>query len=206
MFKKVSKIDRVLKVLCVFVSWEKTFTNTKFLFPLFPFVPTEDEEGDAMLEGDEAPSHFDLIKCGDCQADFALSDIVKFIEHKRKCFRTSNGSITSEDPPTLQLITKDGIKEETDIVSPVAATPTANGTADTRREDAEENEEMETAMSPLPTADIVRTEKPKIITPIKPRRMSSSSSQHGQRDTSSPRVKQTQTEPAQKQGKVYSEG
>ncbi len=153
-----------------------------------------------MLEGDEAPSHFDLIKCGDCRADFALSDIVKFIEHKRKCFGASNGSITSEDPPTLQLITKEAVqvKEETDVESLATATPTANDatTKIERREDDEESEEMDTAPSPR-TTDVVRTEKPKIITPIKPRRMSSTGSQ---RETSSPRVKQTQTEAAQQTG------
>lgn len=154
-----------------------------------------------MLEGDEPPTHFDLIKCGDCQADFALADICKFIDHKRKCYGTTCRDVSSsEDPPTLQLITKEDGKVQTQtqddmddkVTGATTDTTTLDDNATTTGSDEDGGEdEMDTKTA---TADIVRTEKPKITTPIKPRRISTPSQQQHQRDTSSPRVKQTQTD------------
>ena len=113
--------------------------------------------------------HFDLIKCGECNVDFALADIVKFIEHKRKCYpRTDH----------IQLVAS---AEEEDDAS--------DGKTET--EEARETTEKDDDQEDVTIMDVVvRSEKPKIITPIK--RISSTSS--GQRDPISPRVKQTQTQ------------
>ncbi|XP_022081364.1 B-cell lymphoma/leukemia 11A-like isoform X2 [Acanthaster planci] len=144
----------------------------------------DEDESQGILEGEEAPP-FDLIKCGECNADFALADIVKFIEHKRKCY-------PRVDPMQLMASSTDAA-EEMDEVG-LRKTETEEG----KREGEEQAKEEERAVAI--TDVVVRTEKPKIITPIK--RISSSSSV--QRDPVSPRVKQTQTQTAEPdQSKTY---
>ncbi|XP_072165303.1 uncharacterized protein [Diadema setosum] len=137
-------------------------------------VPAAGEDAEELMEGDEPPSHCDLLQCGDCETTFMLSDIVKFIVHKRKCWKKDREVATKlepgkrEDgsPPLLEpLLDKEGVAAETNSTSSSTTT----------------------TMSPLEA--ILRAEKPKIITPIK-RTASLSLS----RDAPSPRAKETQTD------------
>ncbi|XP_071786864.1 B-cell lymphoma/leukemia 11A-like isoform X1 [Asterias amurensis] len=142
----------------------------------------DEDEAHGILEGDEAPPH-DLIKCGECNKDFALADIVKFIEHKRKCY-PRNDHIQQSPPSEEGENGEDATLGKTD-------TDEARESTETAEEDKEEVTIMDV---------VVRSEKPKIITPIK--RISSTSSM--QRDLISPRVKQTQTQTSDpEQSKTY---
>ena len=117
------------------------------------------------MEGDEPPSHCDLLQCGDCETTFMLSDIVKFIAHKRKCWKKEAKAVTKSEPDKPEDGNTPLEMLEKDAMVAMAAT----------------------AMSPLEA--ILRADKPKMITPMK-RTASLSQS----RDAPSPRAKETQTE------------
>ncbi|XP_038047541.1 B-cell lymphoma/leukemia 11A-like [Patiria miniata] len=148
--------------------------------------PRDEDESHGVLEGEEAPP-FDLIKCGECNADFALADIVKFIEHKRKCYPRP----VVVDPMQLRAPTE----PNQDITDLSLVKTEVEDEGRTGEEPAQEEEEEVVAIAEV----VVRSEKPKIITPIK--RISTSSVQ---RDPISPRVKQTQTQTSEPdQSKTY---
>lgn len=143
-------------------------------------VPAAGEDAEELMEGDEPPSHCDLLQCGDCETTFILSDIVKFIAHKRKCWKKEKEVVTKSEPnkpedDSQPLETEDVDGEEEDEEKKKEGVMVAMTTNPT------------TTMSPLEA--ILRAEKPKIITPIK---RTSSLSQS--RDAPSPRAKETQTE------------
>lgn len=114
------------------------------------------------LEADEAPQH-DLIQCGDCHTSFALADIVKFIAHKRSCYK-------GQQVP--HVVSSDEVHHP------------------------EDEEEKETLAAEITTIDttihengpIVRTEKPKILTPFRRKSL------HDQSCEVRPLAKETQTE------------
>lgn len=105
-----------------------------FLFALSGAAADEDMDPDP-LEADEAPQH-DLIQCGDCHTSFALADIVKFIAHKRSCYK-------GQQVPLVVSSNEDDDKDES----------------------AAEVTSIDTTI--LETEPIVRTEKPRILTPFR---------------------------------------